>query len=271
MLGMSEPMGLKELIQNSTDFDEFEIYLQYLGYNDANNRELYEGDVIELTITEDLMNPEKNMFFNSNLGKYIKEHPNITHIVLEHEIELNALSMPYSIYAKYNGKFQYLENGIVKCLSRGEESNFPKYLVEKGAVYIGNVVENPYLIKPKPLLKQNDMIRFCRPFGYKGTVDIDGDAAVMKVENGVATVQFIRNTLMGANDIGEIREISINEILKYAKMDLAPLTLKEFLWCNRFSKICKSVQEAVEYYCANYDISDEDFECIAETVKPQEK
>ena len=149
ILGMSEPMGLKELIQNSTDFDEFEIYLQYLGYNDANNRELYEGDVIELTITEDLMNPEKNMFFNSNLGKYIKEHPNITHIVLEHDIEPGSLSMNYAVYAKVDGEFQYFDDDTIKRLTYGEDSSFPKYLVHKGAVYIGNIIENPKLIIKK--------------------------------------------------------------------------------------------------------------------------
>jgi hypothetical protein len=146
---MSESMELKELVKTSTDFDEFETYLQYLGYNDANNRELYEGDVIELTITEDLMNPGKNMFFNSNLGKYIKEHPNITHIVLEHDTQPETLSMPYSVYAKVDGELQYLDNEMIKLLSYGEDSNFPKYLVHKGAVCIGNMIENPKLIIKK--------------------------------------------------------------------------------------------------------------------------
>ena len=49
-LGMSEPRSLEELVTQQTDFRKYKTFLQYLGFSDANKRDLYEGDVIELML-----------------------------------------------------------------------------------------------------------------------------------------------------------------------------------------------------------------------------
>ena len=252
-LGMSEPMTLKELISEQTDFDEYDRYLQFLGYQDHAKRELYEGDVIELTITEDLM---KSSFRNSNLGKYIEEHPGVTSIVLEHEPDNNCLSMSYVVYAKVNGAFEYQPNKRPKTIAHGEDSNFPQYLSCKGAVYIGNTIESPYLIKQRPSLKQNDMIAYVRPFGYRGTCRTDGRAAVMAVRDGKVTLHFVE--ALHSCDMGNIEELPLDEILAHADTELDPLTLEDFLYFNRYQQLFQTDQEAIDFYTKNYHVSKED-------------
>ena len=254
-LGMSEALTLKELVSERTDFDEYETYLQYLGYHDSNDRELYEGDVTELIITEKLMS---SSFSNSNMGKYLKEHPEVTSIVLEHRSDNPCMSMDYLLYAKVNGEFQYLANKTTKVLSSGEDSMFPMYLAEKGAEYIGNIIENPYLIKQKPTLKQNDMFKYVRPFGYTGTIKTDGEAAVISINNGIAKVQYVRP--LYNRDIVNIEEIPVEEILQNANLECYPLNLKEYLYCNKYQELHNSDKEAVEFYVSNYYVSDKDKE-----------
>ena len=257
ILGISEPMTLKELTRGLTDFDEYDYYLQYLGYHDKSDRELYEGDVVELTITDDLM---KSSFSNSNMGKYIEEHPNVTSVVIEHKPNTDCLSMSYVVYAKVNGEFEYLPNKMPKTLAYGEDSMFPKYLAQKGAVYIGNTIETPYLIKQRPFLKQNDMIAYCRPFGYRGTCKTDGKAAVMSVSDGKVTLQFVG--ALHSCDMGNIEELPLDEILDHADTELDPLTLEDLMYFNRYQELFQTDQETICFYTKNYHVSEEDLDYL---------
>lgn len=252
-LGMSESIILEDLINNKTDFDEYDIYLQYLGYNDASERELYEGDVIELKITDELM---KTSFSNSNLGKYIKENPNITSIVLEHKTDSSCVSMDYDVYAKVDGEFVYRSDKKVKTIASGEDTMFPKYLVSKGAVYIGNVMENPYLIQQKPSLKQNDIFLYYRPFNYDGDVKFDGKAAVIEVKDNKVKVQYLET--YDNSDVGKIVELPLQEILDNADLCFSPLNLKNYLHNNQYYNYFNTNKEVIEFYKNNFHMSDKD-------------
>lgn len=147
-LGMSEALTLRELVTRQTDFGEFDEYLQYLGFTDANRRELYEGDVIELTITPDMLDIHKNAFAASNIGKYIIEQKNITSLICEFVADSTTLSTKYNLYCLRNGKILRHKDGALKEMYfHTEDSLFPQYLINKGAVYIGNIIENPELIQ----------------------------------------------------------------------------------------------------------------------------
>lgn len=162
-LGMSEAIDLYNIAIRDTDLGEFDIFLQYLGINDVNNRELYEGDVIELQITEDMLDIHKNGFANSNIGKYCKEKGNITSIICEIVPDSMTLSTQYNLYLLEDEKILRLSDGdlLAECI-RQEDSSFPQYLANKGAFYIGNIVENPELIQQRgeiwDVFKDNDKV-----------------------------------------------------------------------------------------------------------------
>lgn len=124
-----------------SDIDGFSIYiyLQYLGLEDANNKDLYQGDIIELHITKELM---KSSFCCSNLGKYCGNHPEVTDILLIFD-NPTTLTMQYKVAQKINGNLDYDEegDGDLNIITYGEDSNFPQYLISKGAIYIGNILE----------------------------------------------------------------------------------------------------------------------------------
>lgn len=147
-LGMSEATTLKKLVTDQTDFGEFDTYLQYLGISDANKRELYEGDVIELTITPDMLDIHKNGIANSNMGKYIIEEGNITSVICEIIADANTLCTRYNLYCLRNGEILRYKDGKLKAeCTMQEDSLFPQYLSCKGATWIGNMVESPNLLQ----------------------------------------------------------------------------------------------------------------------------
>ena len=149
-LGMSEPRSLEELVTLQTDFRKYKTFLQYLGFSDANKRDLYEGDVIELMITKEMLDIHKNGFANSNLGKYIIAEKNITSVICEIVADINVLSIKYNLYCLHNGEILRDEQGclIQECF-RQEDSNFPQYLIAKGAIWIGNTIETPDLLQSR--------------------------------------------------------------------------------------------------------------------------
>lgn len=147
-LGVSEPQTLQDLVSHQTDFGEYDVYLQYLGYNDFNKEEVYEGDVLELKITEELMDHNKNMFFNSNIGKYIEKEGNITSVILLNRANKRCMSMNYEVYFCVNGKIERFEDdNSLKSSCIGEDSNFPQYLCSKGATIIGNIIMDENILE----------------------------------------------------------------------------------------------------------------------------
>lgn len=147
--GMSKAMSLKELISSQIDLDQYDTLIQYLGFCDANKRELYKGDIIELTITEDLMDPHKESFYNSNLGKYITKEGNITSVVCAIRENDTSLCTYYDLYCLQNDKIIRRKKGNLSIAACDEDSRFPQYLIKKGATYIGNIIETPELLQKR--------------------------------------------------------------------------------------------------------------------------
>lgn len=139
--GLSDPCTLKHLMYYGKDLLlRSDTFIQYLGYHDFNSVEVYEGDVLELKITDELMNHKENMFFNSNIGKYIEKEGNITSVILVNKYDKDCMSMDYEIYFCRDCKIERDNDGIPDIGSMGDDKMFPQYLCCKGAVIIGNIV-----------------------------------------------------------------------------------------------------------------------------------
>lgn len=129
----------------------FDIALQYMGFQDANKQEVYAGDVLGLTITPELMDIHQNSFVNSNLGKYIKENPEITDVYLVITPPNSNSLFSYQLYMLRDHKIDRYDTLDIddedynKPCSHctGEDSLFPQYLSTKGAHIIANLYEKP--------------------------------------------------------------------------------------------------------------------------------
>lgn len=137
--GLSNPYTLNQLINKDLS-DKYNTFIQYLGYSDFKNTEVYEGDVLELKVTKELMNHDYDTFFNSNLGKYIEKEGNITSVILVNKYDKDCMSMDYEIYFCRDCKIERDNDGIPDIGSMGDDKMFPQYLCCKGAVIIGNIV-----------------------------------------------------------------------------------------------------------------------------------
>ena len=141
-------LSLEELIRNGSDFlTKYDTFIQFLGYHDASKQEVYEGDVLELKITDDLMNHDKDMFFNSNIGRCIEKEGDITSVILVNKFEKTCMTMSYDVYFCRSGKIERDEDNdlVVECC--GVDANFPQYLCNKGATVIGNIIVNKDLLE----------------------------------------------------------------------------------------------------------------------------
>lgn len=136
-------MPLSELIKSGSPYD---AYLQYQGFQDADKNPVYEGDLLELKITDELMDSRKDLFYNSNLGINLKKHPKVISVLchIEHNTS-DFIGCHYGIY------YMDRERGIVaedatpeiSVIAMGCDCNFPIYLCQKGAVRIANTVTAP--------------------------------------------------------------------------------------------------------------------------------
>lgn len=132
-----EPRSLRNLIANQATATEF---LQCYGFNDANKTPVCEGDILVLHITEDLMNPKKDMFFNSNLGKRISEDGHITHVICVLDNDNKFIGCPYTIYFCHDGHIDKTDDNKIDYECMSNDTNFPLYLINKGAIIESNIV-----------------------------------------------------------------------------------------------------------------------------------
>lgn len=147
--GLSDAFTLQEAIQNKTHLPHIvHEYIQYMGIADANHTDVYEGDILELKITEELMNHETDSFFNSNLGKTVEKEGDISSILLVFNKEHTRMSTPYELYfVRTNGKINRDDNNTIESEAIGEDSLFPCYLCNKGAIVIGNQIAEPNFLQ----------------------------------------------------------------------------------------------------------------------------
>lgn len=123
-------------------------YLQYMGLKALNSVEIYEGSVLELRITNALMDPQKNLFYNSNLGKAVSEDPSIKSVLCVMGDKANKMHCPYTVYfAREDGVICDEKDKLPKEQAVGYDTLFPSYLCEKGAVVIGNTAVTPDIVE----------------------------------------------------------------------------------------------------------------------------
>ena len=124
-------------------FSKFDELLQFANFQDFNKTDVYDGDILQLKITPELMDHTKNAFYNSNLGRYIKQEKNITDVYLViNGPEHNKLFL-YELYMARDHKLERDDDDKPEYNCIGEDSSFPMYLVQKGATIIGNLYETP--------------------------------------------------------------------------------------------------------------------------------
>ena len=136
--GLTDIYTLQDLMQGT--LKDCKVFLQYLGYKDAEKTEIFEGDILELKITDELMNHDSDTFYNSNLGKHIEKEGNITSVILVNKVEKDCMSMDYLGYFCVNGRIERYEDGELEVAFMGDDKLFPQYLCCKGATVVGNIV-----------------------------------------------------------------------------------------------------------------------------------
>lgn len=123
-------------------------YLQYVGITKGDGQELYEGSVLELRITDEIMDPHKNLFYNSNLGKAMAQDRSIKSVICIIDDNNSELHCGYKVYfMQESGIIKDEEDECFKEQAVGYETLFPSYLCEKGAKVIGNLAVTPDILE----------------------------------------------------------------------------------------------------------------------------
>lgn len=234
---------LEYQIKDINYYTDYE-WCQYLGLHDVDDKELYQGDMIELEITEKLM---KTSFRSSILGKYCEKHPEITHIILEFKMQ-DIISMKYNVYPKMNGKINYKKNGKAEKLTSGEDSNFPQYLIQKGAKYIGNILEQPDLFKRQYIPLKKDIISMyydSNNYGNFIVLDSDDSIKIQNLENG----NILNLSVDECIDLNQRGNLDYSD-----EADLETYVKDLYLYTNFF----KSETEAIKAYETYFELTEED-------------
>ena len=93
------------------------------------------------------MNHNKNSFYCSNLGKFIEKERSITSVILLNVYDKNCMSLDYKLYYCRDGKIDRDESNDLEVSCYGDDKYFPQYLCSKGAVIIGNIVEDANILE----------------------------------------------------------------------------------------------------------------------------
>lgn len=136
-----EQVTLEQLIARGCNNNNNIEYLRFTGFEDANKQKVYEGSVIELMITDELMDHSKNTFYNSNLGKAMSQNRSIKSVICEIASDQDKLHCKYTVYfVTDDGVITNEDDLTFEEQAVGYDTMFPQYLCAKGGRVIGNTV-----------------------------------------------------------------------------------------------------------------------------------
>lgn len=124
------------------------VLVQCTGMLDADKRPVYCHDVLELEVTKDMLDPSRNTFAGSNLGRWLsKNEPDVKAVYLIlHETEY--LGFGYNLYAWSGNGLIRDADGRAEEISGGSGHMFPLYLIEKGARVLTDTDASPDILAP---------------------------------------------------------------------------------------------------------------------------
>lgn len=118
---------------------------QYTGLDDAKSEGIYRGDILSLEITKELI---ESSFSHSKLAKTVKEK-DVTRVLLYINKKSNNINLEYEVFFEIKGKLNMDKDKCPIVEAFGDDSLFIRYLIEKGAVIVGNIFDNPGLLNWK--------------------------------------------------------------------------------------------------------------------------
>lgn len=107
--------------------------LQEIGLKDSEGISVYEGAILSLKITDELL---QTTFTNSNIGKAVVEQ-GLSELILILE-DSKLASKQYSLYFKKGTEYIRDSKGGLKVQAKGADIYFPAYLIQRGAKVVGN-------------------------------------------------------------------------------------------------------------------------------------
>ena len=147
---------MENVKQSPTAIPNFDTALPYLFIKDANKNCIFAGDILCLPITDKLMDKQHSGFPKSNMGKHLKENPDITeiYIMVKNPDNSSDVRSPfhYDLYFAHNHKIERIteddtddkdEIGKPKQFCCDESSLFVKYLIQYGLSVIDNIYATP--------------------------------------------------------------------------------------------------------------------------------